>query len=140
MSPAQRVDILAVTWNYVIICLTVFFGSGKQYLGLQVDVSEGHLGHLVEAYGQRDSTEDEEAIIYCDPHQDNGLDISCRHFDQQGANQVDHKEEKTDCQEDQVQGKSGGQWGDFRKFWRQHGNILILLSCGGKLPVLEQGR
>lgn len=139
MSPAQRVG----TCGHLEDCqgfLHCLFQSGKRYLGLQVDVGQGHLGHLVEAYGQRHSTEDEEAIIYGDPHQDDGLDISCCHFDQQGANQVYHQEEKTDCQEDQVQGKSGGRWGGFRELWTKHGNIWTLLTRGGKLPVLQQGR
>lgn len=79
-----------VTWNNVRVFLTVLFRSGERYLGLQVDVSQRHLGHLVEADGQRDGAEDEEAVIYGDPHQDDGLDICRSHFDQQGANQVDH--------------------------------------------------
>lgn len=88
--PLHKEVVLMVTWNNVRVFLTVLFRSGERYLGLQVDVSQRHLGHLVEADGQRDGAEDEEAVIYGDPHQDDGLDISRSHFDQQGTNQVDH--------------------------------------------------
>lgn len=72
-------------------------------LGLQVDVSQRHFGHLVEADGQWDGAEDKQAVIDGDPHQDDGLDISRGHFDQQRTYQVDHQEEETDGQEDQVE-------------------------------------
>lgn len=78
------------------------------YLRLQVDVGQRHLGNLVEADGQRDGTEDEQAVVDGDPHQDHGLDIRRGHFDQQSADQVDHQEEKTDGEEEQVEREPGG--------------------------------
>lgn len=105
------------------------FPRTDSYLGLQVDVGQRHLGHLVEADGQRDGAEDEQAVVYGDPHQDNGLDVSSGHFDQEGANQINHQEEKTDGQEDQVQRKSGGGQGDVNEPLRKVGSISTFWGC-----------
>lgn len=80
----------------------------NRYLWLQVDVGQRHLGDLVEADGQRDGAEDEQAVVDGDPHQDDGLDVGGGHFDQEGADQIHHQEEETDEQEEQVERKSGG--------------------------------
>lgn len=89
-------------------------------LWLQVDVGQRHLGDLVEADGQWDGAEDEQAVVDGDPHQDDGLDVGGGHLDQQCADQINHKEEKTDAQEDQVQRKSAGEkMGKDSVFWKQ---------------------
>ena len=76
------------------------------YLGLQVDVGQRHLGDLVEADGQRDGTEDEEAVVDCHPYQNHGLHLASGHFYQDGADEVNHQEEEADGEEEQVQRKS----------------------------------
>ena len=95
------------------------------YLGLQVDASQGHLGHLVEAGGQRDGTQDKEAVVDGDAHQDHGLHGGRRGLDQQGAHQVHPEEEDTHPQEDQVQGQPA--WPEVRG---QHTDINTLTSPG----------
>lgn len=115
----------SVPWRPV---LNQFRPETGSYLGLQVDVGQRHLGHLVEADGQRDGAEDEQAVVYGDPHQDDGLDVGRGHFDKEGANQIDHQEEKTDGQEDQVQRKSGGRR-DVNERLREVGTISTFWGC-----------
>lgn len=84
-----------------------------QYLRLQVDVGQRHLSDLVEADGQWDSTEDEEAVIDGDPHQNDGLHISGSRLNQQGTDKIYYQEEEADAKEKQVQRKSGRQEQEF---------------------------
>lgn len=108
------------------------------YLGLQVDVGQRHLGDLVEADGQRDGTEDEEAVVDGHPHQNHRLHLRSRRFYQEGADEINHQEEEADGQEEQVERKSADKSG-------ASGSGLVPEQQSSdptqvKLPVLQQRR
>lgn len=94
-------------WSLVPHSLAHVVNERRLYLWLQVDVGQWHLGHLVEADGQRDGAEYEQAVVNGHPHQNDGLHVGSSHLDHQGADQINHQKNETDAKEDQVQRKSG---------------------------------
>lgn len=113
------------------------------YLRLQVNVGQRHLCHFVEADWEGDGAEDEETVVDGNPHQDDGLDVSLGHLDQQGADQVYNQEEKADAEKDQIQRQSGE--GVRVQLSKSFSDSNFPSSCTYErsfqnLPVLEQSR
>lgn len=102
-------------------------------------MGQRHLGDLVEADGQRDGAEDEQAVVDGHPHQDDGLHGGGGHFDQEGADQVHCQEEEADEQEEQVERKSGGETRG-RGLISGGGWSALFVGRRRSLPVLQQRR
>ena len=60
-------------FNQGLVCVYI------SYLGLQVDISQGHLGDLVEAEGEGDGTQDKQCIVDGYSDQYNGLGLCGAH-------------------------------------------------------------
>lgn len=78
------------------------------YLGLQVNVGQGHLRDLVETDGERDGTEHEERVIDGHAHGHDGLPLPASCLHQHGAGEVHQQEDEADEERGQVEGQPGG--------------------------------
>lgn len=78
--------------------------SSSPYLGLQVNVGQGHLGDLVEADGERDGTQHEERVVDGHAHGDDGLPLPAARLHQHGAGEVHQEEHEADEEGGQVEG------------------------------------